>query len=231
MINAEALARFMSRLAAAAQEFAETLQPETPPTISDAGDEAPAGLGARQEQAYRVLTGAPEDGLPTALIAKAMDDYDVPNAYLTLRRLEALGLAELVPGSKPQRWRLHPKLRGSAGPYLLAAQHIQRGEWTTYGDVAVAVRGDDRGARAVGRAVATLPSFPNPHRILRAGGTISPEMRFLDGSGGAEECQRRLEEEGISFADGHADPARRLGWEELRERLRVAGVDVPPAAA
>ncbi|MGH2702574.1 MAG: MGMT family protein, partial [Actinomycetota bacterium] len=58
--------------------------------------------------------------------------------------------------------------------FMGVAAHIQPGEWTTYGDISAAVRGDKRAARAVGRAAATEEEFPNPHRVLRSPGRISP---------------------------------------------------------
>jgi hypothetical protein len=184
-----------------------------------------SGTGPRQRQAYELLLTAPEDGLRTSEVAGAMR-YDVPNAYLTLKSLANRGLAELIAGSSPQRWRA-VRDRGSSAPYLAAAQLVRRGEWATYGDVSIAVRGDDHGARAVGRAAATLPDFPNPHRILQQGGHIPDGWRDGDGQG-PDECHRRLVEEGIRFIGERADPAQRLHWEDLRQRLIDSGVDVPP---
>lgn len=186
------------------------------------------GLGPRQREAYDALIGAPDDGLKTAEVAAAMGGYDTPNAYLTLKSLVSRGLIELIPGSNPQRWRA-VRSRGTSAPYLVAAQLVRSGEWTTYGDVSIAVRGDDHAARAVGRSAATLPDFPHPERILQAGGVIPDGWRDSQGRG-PEECRRRLEQQGVRFKDDRADPAQRLPWEELRGRLAAAGVDVPPAA-
>lgn len=228
MVPTEALAKFMARLADAARELAEELQAPPEMTPPDQESAVPSGLGSRQQEAYEAILAGPEEGLTTGEITKAMD-YDFSNGYMTLRRLEQLALVELIPGSKPQRWRLPARHRANAGPYLLAAQQISEGEWATYGDISIAVRGDDKGARAVGRAAATLANFPNPQRVLKAGGVIPSDWH--DGAGrGAEECQRRLEKEGVRFREGRADPARRVTWELLRERLRQAGVSVPPDA-
>jgi alkylated DNA nucleotide flippase Atl1 len=196
-------------------------------TLDDAEPDL-AGLGPRQRQAYDILIGGPDQGMKTAEIASAMGGYDTANAYLTLKSLVNRTLAELIPGSTPQRWRA-VRSRGSSAPYLVAAQLVRAGEWTTYGDVSIAVRGDDHAARAVGRAAATLPDFPHPERILQAGGVVPEGWRDSQGRG-PEECRRRLEEQGIVFKGGRADPAQRLSWEELRRRLSEAGVDVPPAA-
>jgi alkylated DNA nucleotide flippase Atl1 len=95
------------------------------------------------------------------------------------------------------------------------ARVVRSGEWTTYGDISAAVRGDVRWARAVGRAAATLDEFPNAHRVLRSNGTIAP------GSPPARDVmrlRRMLAAEGIRFTGGRADPAQRVHWDELRAR-------------
>jgi alkylated DNA nucleotide flippase Atl1 len=227
MDTTDALAKFFATLSTAAAELAADLREH--PELEDVPEETDptAGLGPRQREIYAILQEAGDGGIVTSEIAKRMGGYDVPNAYLALRRLESLGLAELVPGAKPQRWRLRERARGNAGPYLLAAQQVGPGEWATYGDIAIAVKGSDNAARAVGRAAATLPNFPNPHRVLRARGII-PKDWHDDAGQGPEECRRRLDVEGVTFtAQGHADPAKRVSWEQLRERLREAGVPVP----
>lgn len=223
--QSEAVVKLAAAISAALEQF---VRDYTADVTLDTTEPEVTGLGSRQQQAYEVLLAGPEEGLKTAEVAAAMGGYDVPNAYLTLKSLVNRGLVEQVPGSSPQRWRAN-RSRGSSGPYLAAAQFVRAGEWTTYGDVSIAVRGDDRAARAVGRAAATLPDFPNPERILQAGGVIPDGWRDSMGRG-PEECRRRLAEQGIAFKGIHADPAKRLPWEELRRRLKDAGVDVPPAA-
>jgi alkylated DNA nucleotide flippase Atl1 len=92
---------------------------------------------------------------------------------------------------------------------------IGRGEWTTYGDIARVALGR-RSARVVGGAAAR-GRLANAHRILLAGGRISPGW---DG-GRVDECRRRLEAEGIRFAGGRADPARHLTWLDLASRFET----------
>jgi alkylated DNA nucleotide flippase Atl1 len=224
----EPLVKLASRIAEALQDFVResTLDLDLGP--HESGEVGGTPLGPRQQQAFDLLRSATEDGLKTSQLADAMGGYDVPNAYLTLRSLENRGLVELIPGSRPQRWRA-VRDRGSSAPYLAAAQMVREGEWVTYGDISVAVRGDDKAARAVGRAAANLAEFPNPHRVLQAGGVIPPGWHTSDGLG-PEECRRRLEAEGVQFAGDKADSARHLAFDELRDRLRAAGVDVPSAA-
>ncbi len=147
--------------------------------------------------------------------------YDEANTWIVMRALEGQGLVELVPGVEPQRWRVATRYRGSAVPYVEVATLIRAGEWASYGDISIAVHGTPNAARAVGRAAAKLRHFPNAHRVLGRGGIIPDGWRSHEGLG-PEECQRRLEAEGVRFTDGHADPARHITWEELRERGGLA---------
>jgi alkylated DNA nucleotide flippase Atl1 len=85
---------------------------------------------------------------------------------------------------------------------------IPPGQWTTYGDVADAI-GVPGAAQSVAGLLATDWSIPNPHRVLRSNGQISPGWRSGDG-GGPEVCRERLEREGLTFGvNDAADPARR----------------------
>lgn len=105
------------------------------------------------------------------------------------------------------------------------ASVVGSGEWTTYGDVSIAVRGDTRAARAVGRAAATLPEFPNPHRVLKEGGVIPPGWHSTDSSTpDPEECRRRLVAEGIEFdpETGRASRTFYVPWDVLVERAELA---------
>ena len=104
--------------------------------------------------------------------------------------------------------------------YAGIARFIEPGEWTSYGDIAQAVHGSPRAARAVGRTTATSDDFPNAHRVLRADGSIPA------GSGAcadrARPVQARLVEEGVTFdVRGRADQAMRVTWDELARRAGV----------
>src|SRR5207244_10291905 len=102
------------------------------------------------------------------------------NARMALRSRAGRRVVEEVPGRKPIQWRLAPSYRATADPYLAVAEQLHAGEWTTYGDISIAVRGDTMGARAVGRAAATLQHFPNPHRVLQSGGRIPDGWKTTD---------------------------------------------------
>lgn len=174
-------------------------------------------LGRRQREISELPELADEAGLRTAEVAERIG-YEVPNTHTALRSLMAAGVVELIPNSAPQRWRLAARYRGTATLYLAMAARVRSGEWTAYGDISIAVRGDTMGARAVGRAAATSPIFPNPHRVLLEGGRI-PDGWRSDNGDGPEECRRRLKEEGVTFTpDGRADSTCRVTWDVLVER-------------
>ncbi len=111
----------------------------------------------------------------------------------------------------------------AVGAYLRVAGLVRSGEWTTYGDIAIVVHGYVRAARAVGRAAATVRGFPNAERVIGKDGRIASGWRDAAGRG-PEECQRRLEAQGIRFEHGRADPRQHVNWEVLADRAREAGI-------
>lgn len=208
---AEALIRFADELEAADVDIDVRSADET------AAPEAEHILGKRQRQIVDLPGLADDAGLRTAEIAAEID-YQVPNTYTTLQALARSGIVELVPQKEPQHWRLARRYRPNAATFMRMAGLLEPGEWTTYGDISIAVLGDNRAARGVGRAAAKVDGFPNPHRVLMQGGRINPDWTSSDGLG-PEECRRRLRDEGVELDDdGAADPARRVDWHELRRR-------------
>ena len=144
------------------------------------------------------------------------------NTHTALKALAERGVLEdlRTATGEPARWRLAPKYRGVSDPYLRMAGMVRGGEWTTYGDISISVRGDTLGARAVGRAAATLVHFPNPHRVLWSGGRVPSAWKSHDSAApDPQECVHRLSLEGVSFDDrGHASRANYVSWDTLVER-------------
>lgn len=103
---------------------------------------------------------------------------------------------------------------------LLAGARVRRGEWTTYGEISVAIFGHRAGARAVGRVAARDDRFRNAHRVIGQGGLIP--QGWGGGGPAVELCRRRLEADGVGFSAGGADPARMLRWRTIEQRMRTA---------
>jgi alkylated DNA nucleotide flippase Atl1 len=178
-------------------------------------------LGKRQREMVEVLQTTDDGGLTTSAICERMGGYDPANAHVALRALQTRRVVEEVSGARPIQWRLVGRYRATADPYLAAAAQVRSGEWTTYGDISVVVRGDTMGARAVGRAAANLDHFPNPHRVLQSGGRI-PDGWHSTGTAvpSPDECRRRLEDEGVQFDEaGRAAREQYVAWDILLERV------------
>jgi alkylated DNA nucleotide flippase Atl1 len=213
-----ALAKFSRTTADAFLALAADLEAASPvPDLrTEDAVELPVGRGQRQQQILDLPGLAAEEGMKTSDIASAIT-YEVPNTHSTLQALERAGLVEMLTGVAPQRWRLAPRYRTTGIVFMRMASRVRRGEWTTYGDISIAVRGDTKAARSVGRAAAALPTFPHPERVLMEGGVINPNWHDSEGRG-SDYCRQLLEEQGVTFADNLADPSRRVTWDELHRR-------------
>ena len=213
-----ALAKFARAQAALFSDLAAELEAAAQvPNLTAEGDiEVPTGRGQRQQQILAVPGLATEDGMKSADVALAIG-YDGPNTHTSLQALQKAGLVELVPGVTPQRWRLAPRYRTTSVVFMRMASRVRGGEWTTYGDISIAVRGDTKAARGVGQAAAALANFPHPERVLMDGGRINPKWRDSRDRG-PEYCRELLEHQGIRFENDLADPTQRVTWDELRRR-------------
>ena len=208
---ARAQAALFSGLAAELEAAAQV------PNLTSGGDiEVPTGRGQRQQQILAVPGLATEGGMKSADVALAID-YDGPNTHTSLQALQKAGLVELVSGVTPQRWRLAPRYRTTSIVFMRMASRVRDGEWTTYGDISIAVQGDTKAARGVGQAAAALANFPHPERVLMDGGRINPKWRDSKNRG-PEYCRELLEHQGIRFENDLAAPAQRVTWDELRRR-------------
>lgn len=211
------LARTMGQaFLAFATEF-EAAAAAVPDSAADEQIEVvPEGRGLRQKQILDLPQLATETGMKTADIALAIS-YEVPNTHSTMQTLQRNGLVELVPGVIPQTWRLAHRYRTNAPVFKRLASRVKKGEWTTYGDISIAVRGDTKAARGVGRAAAAIPDFPHPERVLMDGGVINPNWRDSENRG-HDYCRQLLEEQGVRFVDDHAAKGQRVAWDELLRR-------------
>jgi alkylated DNA nucleotide flippase Atl1 len=205
----EALLAFAADFEAAAAAIPDT-------AAADEIAVAPEGRGLRQKQILDLPQLATEEGMKTADIATNIS-YEVPNTHSTLQTLERNGLVELVPSVSPQTWRLAQRYRTNAPVFKRLALRVKEGEWTTYGDISIAVRGDTKAARGVGRAAAAIPDFPHPERVLMDGGVINPNWRDSKGRGPSY-CRQLLEEQGVEFNGDYAAKSHRVAWDELLRR-------------
>jgi alkylated DNA nucleotide flippase Atl1 len=101
-----------------------------------------------------------------------------------------------------------------------AARVVPEGFWTAYGEIALAATGSTKAARAVARCASRTSNFPNAWRVIHADGSIP--NGWGAGDGGPERCRRLLEAEGVRFANGRADPEKKILADELE--LLLAGV-------
>jgi predicted enzyme related to lactoylglutathione lyase len=201
MTSAQAQHTLVAGVIAALEQFSESLGGGEPADDVLAELPRPAdehSLGKRQLQIVELPDLATEDGMKTADIAAAID-YELPNTYSALQALVRNQVVEQVPGRNPQHWRLVRRYRATSRAFVRLAELLRPGEWTTAGDLSIAVRGDIGAAKSV--AAAGLS-----HRILAGG------------SPAAESVPRLLAEGIVMLPDGNPDPRQRVSWDELSRR-------------
>lgn len=100
---------------------------------------------------------------------------------------------------------------------------LPAGSWTTYGDVAAIIGSHPV---AIGTRLATVAA-PNAHRVLQAGGLVSPGFQWLEPDRN-DDPYDVLRSEGVEFDEhGRASESQRIRFEELAELI---GLDVETAA-
>lgn len=96
-----------------------------------------------------------------------------------------------------------------------AVAELPAGSWTTYGDLAALIGSHPV---PVGMRIATYP-IDNGHRVMQAGGTISPGFRWYEPDR-TDNPMNVLKSEGVEFDEqGHANPAQRFALDDLATLL------------
>lgn len=129
-------------------------------------------------------------------------------------------IAKTWPG--PTRTNVESSVRWDLVDAALA--ELPSGAWTTYGDLAALI-----GSHPVpiGNRLASV-SAPNAHRVLQAGGTMSPSFRWLEASR-TDDPVDVLKAEGVEFdAYGRANPLQRVTTEELAALIGIELDQVVP---
>lgn len=104
-----------------------------------------------------------------------------------------------------------------------ALAELPAGSWTTYGDLAALI---GTAPQALGMRLASHPA-PNAHRVLQVEGTVSPGFRWLDPDR-TDAPADVLRIEGVEFdGSGRANPAQRIGVEELAQLVGLSPEELP----
>lgn len=209
----------LGELAAAAGDLAASLELESGLQNASPDDfQVPQARGSRQQEILDLLMKSEnEDGVRPGAIAKALG-IENPNTYTALEALAAQGLAERIPNSDPQEWRLAERYRRSQRIVALANE-VRAGEWTTYGDISQVIYGHPMGGQAVGVVMLRLADQVPSHRVLAYSGEISEYWSGGDGTNRPDAAQL-LRNEGVEVSDDYfAHGRHRVTAETLAERL------------
>lgn len=209
----------LAELAEAAGEFAATLEIDTGLVAESPDDvQVPPARGSRQQEILDLLVKAEnESGMRPGAIAKALG-IENPNTYTALEALAAQGLAERIPNSDPQEWRLAERYRRSQRIAALA-NAIRAGEWASYGDISQVMYGHPMGGQAVGMVMLHLADQVPSHRVLAHTGEISEYWSTEDGRDRTHAAQL-LRGEGVEVSeDCFAHGRHRVTADTLASRL------------
>lgn len=209
----------LGELAAAAGDLAASFELESGLQAASPDDlQVPQARGTRQQEILDLLMQAEnEEGVRPGAIAKALG-IENPNTYTALEALAAQGLAERIPNSDPQEWRLAERYRRSQRIAVLA-NLVRAGEWTSYGDISQVMYGHPMGGQAVGMVMLHLADQVPSHRVLAYSGEISEYWSGSDGKNRADAAQM-LRDEGVEVSDDFfAHGRHRVTAETLATRL------------
>ena len=98
---------------------------------------------------------------------------------------------------------------------------VPAGRWTTYGDLAAVV---GTAPMPLGGHIMTCPICPSAYRVLGTDGRPRPGFSWDDQADHRTQ-EQALAEEGVSFQNGVADRAQRMGVEELKRESSGAMAD------
>lgn len=112
-------------------------------------------------------------------------------------------------GERPDQKKSSPPFDWSLLHAILEA--LPEGRWTTYGDLADAV---GTAPQPLGSHITTCAQCANAHRILTHHSRVAPSFAWSDPND-RRDPEQMLEAEGVSFADGRADPHKRLASDDL----------------
>lgn len=101
----QAIVRFLRTVSALASDLADELESVRGPAGTPRSLEL-AGLGSLQRQVAEAAGMDTANGVSPREITKSLGRTDEPNVRTALAAMQKRGVAELLPGVTPQRWRL-----------------------------------------------------------------------------------------------------------------------------